>query len=78
MRDIRLIAAAINTSYATLQGCAARVTAVGYRHSCKLRTICSGDFAMTLALLQHLAMMSSKMPAPQALMLVFRDWRDLK
>jgi hypothetical protein len=44
----------------------------------QLRTICSGDFATTLALLQHLAMMSGKIPTPQALMLVFRDWRDLK
>jgi hypothetical protein len=78
MRDIRLIAAAINTSNATLQGCAARVTDVGYRQPCKTSLDPFRDFAMTLALLQHLAMMSSKMPAPPALMLVFRDWRDLK
>jgi hypothetical protein len=38
----------------------------------------SKDFAMILALLQHLAIMSSKKRSSVALLLVFREWRDLK
>jgi hypothetical protein len=76
-RYLRDCALAINSSADFATAAAARD---GYRVSSILhvRAFCSQDFVTTLALLQHLPIMNGKKPPLQALMLVFRDWRDLK